>query len=437
MTRRHFALLLPLLALYFGLMLLVPPHEDDETSYITLAKRITHGYYVTGDNRALLDANPSSPDLWFGPGLPIILTPLVALDSPNWALRSTGPVLLFLAVLLFYALLRIRAGPRTALAGAYALGLYVPFSTLLPNVHSETLAIFLLVATLYGVARYVIERRLRWFAFTAVALAWLALTRVAFGWVITIVLVLLLAWWVIRRRSLAGRLALVYAAALLLCVPWLSYTYSKTHRIFVWGNSGSLSLYWMSSPYSGDLGDWHQANQVFTDPRLRAHRSFFRRLEGLTLAQQNAKIERQALRNIAHHPAKYAENVAANVSRMLFNTPYSFTGKSPKILLYGIPNVLLLAAVAFSIAVFARRRELLPPEAAPFLLLGAVAVALHALLSAYPRMLMPEVPIVLWFTALAAEMTGLIGGASPRDGIEPGRRVDPNQSRPSPVGARP
>src|SRR5437762_2308779 len=100
MTRRHFGLLLPLLAMFLALMLLAPPHPDDEASYITLAKRLTHGYYVTGDNRALLDANPSSPDLWFGPGLPVMLAPLVAVESPKWVLRSTGPVLLFLTVLL-------------------------------------------------------------------------------------------------------------------------------------------------------------------------------------------------------------------------------------------------------------------------------------------------------------------------------------------------
>jgi 4-amino-4-deoxy-L-arabinose transferase-like glycosyltransferase len=407
-TKRHFVFLLPLLALFLVLMVVVPSHPDDEASYITLAKRISHGYYTTGDNRALLDRNPAAPDLWFGPGLPIVLMPLVAVHSPQWLLRATGPIFLFLAVLVFYLLVRLRGSPRTALAAAYALGLYVPFWTLLPNVHSETLAIFLVVTSAYGLARYIQDRRLRHFALGSVALAWLALTRVAFGWVITAVLVLALAWWVLRRRPLAGRVAAVYAAALLLCVPWLAYTHARTHRYFVWGNSGSLSLYWMSTPYSGDLGDWHQANQVFTDPRLRAHRAFFRRLEGLTLAQQNAKIEHQALRNIAHNPAKYAKNVAANVSRMLFNTPYSFTRENTKTLLYAFPNSLVLGAIVLSLAVFVRRRRSLPPEGIPFLLFGAVAFGLHALLSAYPRMLMPEVPIVLWFTALAVQESGLL-----------------------------
>jgi 4-amino-4-deoxy-L-arabinose transferase-like glycosyltransferase len=419
MSRRHFALLLPLIALFLVLMLVVPPHEDDEAGYIALAKRITHGYYVTGDNRALLDAKPGYPDLWFGPGLPIVLAPLVAIHSPKWVLRTTSPIFLFLAVVAFYMLVRTRGSPRTALVAAYALGLYVPFWTLLPNVHSETLAIFLVVASLYGVARYLESRRLRFLGLATSALTWLALTRVAFGWVITIVLVLLLARWALRRRPLASRLVLMYATALVLSVPWLAYTHSKTGRIFLWGNSGSLSLYWMSSPNPGDLGDWHQANQVFADPRLRPHLSFFRRLEGLTLPQQNVRIEHEALRNIVHHPGKYAENVAANVSRMLYNTPYSWTRETPKALVYALPNSLLLGAIAFSLAVFARRRHSLPPEAVPFILLGTVAFGLHALLAAYPRMLMPEVPIVLWFAALAVQESGLFY-----------RRVDPESRQP-------
>ena len=65
----------------------------------------------------------------------------------------------------------------------------------------------------------------------------------------------------------------------------------------------------------------------------------------MTLAQQNAKIEHRAIRNIARHPEKYAKNVAANVSRMLFHTPYSFTRETAKILVYAIPNSLVLGAI--------------------------------------------------------------------------------------------
>jgi hypothetical protein len=200
----------------------------------------------------------------------------------------------------------------------------------------------------------------------------------------------------------------VLALALALCVPWLAYTYTKTDRLFVWGNSGSLSLYWMASPYEGDVGDWQQAHLVFTDPDLRQHRSFFEGLRGLTLAEQNTEIEREAVRNIVRHPTKYGENVVANVSRMLFNAPYSRTQQQTNDVFYALPNALLVGAVVLCLVVLPRRRAL-PPETGIFVLLGAVAFTLHTLVAAYPRMLAPIVPLIVWLTVLALVESGLLG----------------------------
>jgi hypothetical protein len=221
-------------------------------------------------------------------------------------------------------------------------------------------------------------------------------------------------WWLVRRSRATGRAAAVFALALALCLPWLAYTYSKTDRLFVWGNSGSLSLYWMTSPHEGDLGDWHQAHLVFTDPDLRPHREFFESLRGLDLAEQNAEIEREALTNIADNPGAYAENVVANVSRMLFNSPYSRTRQQTNDVFYALPNALLLGAAVLLAIVLVPRRRTLPPEAGVFALLAATAFGLHALVSAYPRMLAPIVPLVVWLTVLALVESGLLRQGAPR-----------------------
>ena len=189
--------------------------------------------------------------------------------------------------------------------------------------------------------------------------------------------------------------------ALALCIPWLAYTTVETGRVLQWGNSGSLSLYWMSSPFERDLGDWRQANRVFTDDDLAPHRPFFETLRGHPLPEQNARLERRAVENIRDHPAKYAENVVANVSRMLFDAPYSATPQRLTALAFALPNALLLAAVLLALVVALRVRGALPAAAAPFALLGLLAFALHALVAAYPRMLLPIVPIVVWFAAVA------------------------------------
>jgi 4-amino-4-deoxy-L-arabinose transferase-like glycosyltransferase len=407
-TRRELLALVPLLVLYLAASAFFPNHPDDEAMYVTLAERLTDGSYVTGDDDALLDEDPSSPDLWFGPGLPALLAPLVALDAPVSVLRLTGPLLLFGSVLVLYVLARGRWGPRVALVGAYGFGLYLPFLGLLSNLHSEVLAVFLVVVGLLGLSRFLDRGGPTWLTLGAAALAGLALTRVAYGWVLTITLVVLLAVWALTSSRRAARAAAVLALALALCVPWLAYTYSKTDRLFVWGNSGSLSLYWMASPYEGDHGDWQQAHLVFTDPALRPHRSFFEGLRGLTLAEQNTEIEREAVRNIFRHPTKYGENVVANVSRMLFNAPYSRTQQQTNDVFYALPNALLVGAIVLCLAVLLPRRRTLPPETGVFVLLGAVAFTLHALVAAYPRMLAPIVALVVWLTVLALVESGLL-----------------------------
>jgi 4-amino-4-deoxy-L-arabinose transferase-like glycosyltransferase len=424
MTRRELALLLPLLALFVAAWAFFPERPDDEASYVVLAERLVDGFYVTGDDDAILNADPASPDLWFGPGLPALLAPLVAVEAPTWALRLTSVFVLFAAVLLMYVLARARWGQRVALVAAYALGLYFPFLGLLSNLHSEVLAVLFVVIGMLGLARFLERGGVVWLAVGAGGLAGLALTRVAYGWVLTLaLLVLAVSWLVLGRSRSTGRAAAVLALALALCLPWLAYTYSKTERLFVWGNSGSLSLYWMASPHDGDLGDWHQAHLVFTDPDLRPHREFFESLRGLDLAEQNVEIEREALANIRDHPGAYAENVVANVSRMLFNSPYSRTQQQTNDVFYAVPNALLLGAAVFSALVLVPRRRRLPPEAGVFALLAATAFGLHALVSAYPRMLAPVIPLLVWLTVLAVVEAGLLRPGAARGTPAPSRSV--------------
>jgi 4-amino-4-deoxy-L-arabinose transferase-like glycosyltransferase len=404
---RELARLAPLLAVYLAALAFFPAHPDDEAGYRELAERITHGTYVTGDDDALLDADPASPDLWFGPGLPLVLTPLAALDAPIEVFRLSGPVVLFGAMLLLYALARDRWGPRVALASTYAIGLYPPFWPLLSNVHSEPLAVLCIAAAMLGLARQLTKPTAWSFALASGALAGLALTRVAYGWVLTAMLIGGAAWWALRRGRVASRVVAITAAALALCLPWLAYTYSKTDRPFAWGNSGALSLYWMASPYPGDAGDWRQANDVFSDPRLAPHRPFFASLRGLPLAEQNERIERRAVHDIADHPLAYAENVGANLSRMLLNRPYSDSAWKVNDLLYAVSGVGLVVAAVFAAVVLLPRRGSLPPETGPFACLAIVAFVTHLLVAAYPRMLAPIVPLIGWLATLAAVRAGL------------------------------
>src|SRR5260221_1330011 len=178
-------MLAPLFALLLLIALFFPERQDDESGYLELARNLTHGHFATGRPDALLDADPAYPDLWFGPGLPLALVGPVALGLPLSLIRLTGPLFLSLALVVFYRLMRRYLSPKGALVSTWALGLYLPFYTLLPNLHSEPLAALFVVVALYATARLCEDGGLRWLVAGALALAGLALTRVDYGWVLT------------------------------------------------------------------------------------------------------------------------------------------------------------------------------------------------------------------------------------------------------------
>jgi hypothetical protein len=403
LARRPYLVLLSILPLLLAMPLLGPSINPnlwgDEHGYVNLARNLVDGRYLTGRDDVIVGW-PSVPDLWFGPGLPLALTPLAAVDAPVSVMRFAGPLFVFAAAALLYVLLRRYVSAPVALAGSLAFGLYPPFYTALVHLHSETLALLLVVATMYGTSRYLHDGRLWQLALAAVALGWLALTRVAFGWIVTALLVAALVWWALRRDAAPRRFAAICSLALVLCVPWLAYTYSVTDRFFYWGSSGGLSLYWMSSPYPAEKGDWQLPTDVFRDERLAGHRELFSSLAGRPIPEQNDRLIEAARENIREHPAKYAENVLANVSRMWFHAPYSFRLERLKPLLFAVPNAFVLSALLVTVVLLVRRRRLLPVEAVPFAMLGVAAFGLHALLAAYPRMLFPVIPVIAWFVVV-------------------------------------
>jgi 4-amino-4-deoxy-L-arabinose transferase-like glycosyltransferase len=402
---RPWLLLIPALFVFAAVPLAVPYSDnlyDDEGAYVGLGKLLASGNLLTGRDTMVGGGN-APPNLWFGPGLPAVLAVLVKLHAPLDGLRLVGPIALFAALIMFYALLRLFVPVRAALLGAAAFIAYLPFYTVIAFVHAEPLAVLFVTLLLYATVRYDREGRGRWLALGACSFAALAVTRVAYGWVMTAVLVVAVITSLARRDARSRRLALVPALALVLCIPWLAYTYSVTRHPLYWGSSGAMSLYWMSSPAGRDVGDWHGANDVFSDPNLAPHRPYFRSLIGLDLNAQNRSLEHHAFDNVGNHPFKFAENVADNISRMWLNLPYSFKSARLTSLGYALPNLLVLFGLVAAAVKSVRRPTGRPGFTAAWMGLFALAAfGLHSVFSAYPRMLIPIVPV-----ALLAIVTGL------------------------------
>jgi hypothetical protein len=410
-ARRTFVQLLPLLGLFLLVSALTDPGKaaGDEAPLLAAAHRLLEGSY------AVAGTTDSSMFLWHGPGLPALLAPLVALGVPLSGLRLTSPLLMFASVLMFHRLLALRLSRRGALIGAYALALYAPAYYVIGTIAKEPLALFLAIAALDGTARYLEYGRVRHAVIAGVCLGWLAMTRLEYGWVIVAGLIAGLVWWPLARLRSRGpatttrsarRWALICGLAFLVCLPWLTYSYGLTHHILYWGNSGGISLYWMSSPSPHQLGEWHAYHSVMSDPALAGYRAFFEHLGSRGPVGSDLELQHLAVVQAVGHPAKYALNLLANLGRMFAGFPFSFTLPLAVVIGLILINGTLLGGLGWAARRLVRLRPGLPPETLPFLLYAGLAFGVHLLPSSEPRMMIPIVPVAIWLIVLAAERQG-------------------------------
>ncbi|HLM27846.1 MAG TPA: glycosyltransferase family 39 protein [Thermoleophilaceae bacterium] len=373
----------PILGAYTLISLVVQRDPGDEVRYLIYAGNLTDGFY------ALTDSPNPQLQLWHGPGLPALLAPLVMLHSPLEVTRIlVGPALLFATMVVFHRLVRLYLrSERAALFVTYGLALYLPFVSVVGVIRVEplatlcfTLAAFFMIRSFRGGKRD--------YVWAGVALGALALSRVEYGYVLLVALLLSGFWLLMSRRALmARRSATALMVALLLCTPWLLYTYSLTSKPLYWGNSGGLSLYWMSAPQSlGDRLVEPLPRQLTPDRRyLEANR--------LKPLDQDARLRQIALENISDDPKHYLSNVVNNLGRLVFNSPYSFTNQKASMMLYTVPNALLLGVLSIAVLVAVRVRRSLAPEIPPIAVFTALGFAVHVPVSAEARFVKPLVPV--------------------------------------------
>lgn len=408
--------LLPLLGLYVVVCAVWPPGPapvHDEAPLLGCAHDLLEGGYVQDDAYV----RPMR-FLWHPPGLPLMLSPLVALELPLVAIRYSAPLFLLGAVLAFHRLLRTRLAPGPALAWSYAFGLYGPALAMLPELHKDLPAVLFAVLAMLGLTRGLAEGRAPWLLGAGVSLGALALTRAEYGWVLLAMTTIAAVRWALPGEGTvaARRLVACGLVALAVSSPWLASTHSVTGKVFYWGNSAGLSLFWMSPTARGETGEWHPRRHVMADPALRGQRRLSRHLATLPPLEADAELRRRAVANVRADPWRYGRNLAANVGRLFFLVPMRYGYPAWMVAGATVFNGLLLAAVAWAAVRLRRRPRTLPPEASAFALIAALGVLVHLPAPASPRMLLPVVPLLLWFAAHAHASRG----AQPRHGLRAG-----------------
>lgn len=407
--RNPYLLFLPFLCFYILFIIRYRYHEiyGDEGRYIDFAKNLFHGFY-----------SPPMPNinLWNGPGYPIILMPFMALHVPSIYLSLPNALFMYLSVVLLYRACALLTSNRVALFCALLWAIYPDMVHMCLSVYTEVFTSFMIAALLYAVTLFYRKRHRRHLVIAGLVLGFLTLTKIIFGYVLlACLLVGLIAMLSKQYRKSAIDSVYIILIAFMVTAPYLFYTYKLTHKFFYWGNSGGMSLYWMSTPFDGEYGDWKEDNlhnATFPteygtregDSLLRKnHQQDIDHINKYLGVQRDSAYKAIAIHNIKQYPKKYMRNYYDNVSRMFFDFPYSYYYHNNCEITHILIGSLLLWALVIGLVISVVNYRVLVYPVKLCLLITAIYLLLTGALSAYPRQLDIVVPVLFFWLAFIAD----------------------------------
>jgi hypothetical protein len=403
-TRNPYVLFLPFLLFYVCFIIInrVPTLHDDEVRYMEFAQNLLKGFY-----------SPPYPkiNLWNGPGYPITIMPFAALKVPVLYITLFNALYLYLAVVFLYKALNLITNYKIATLFSVILAIYPNVLSVLTMLYSEPLTYCLVSAMLYSTTLCFYKKKVRYLIASGAILGFLTLTKIIFGYVLILCLCTCLALILFKRyKSNYITSAKILAIAFACTLPYLAYTYNITGKVLYWGNSGGLSLYWMSSPFDYEYGDWKHpglTNRQYPQFKFKAKEATSQlkenHLNDIKFILRHNTLERDelykqaAINYIKQHPFKFLQNYYYNFSRMLFNFPYSYAFQDAAIIRNIITGSLVLwsTLACLILTVYNWRRTVYPVKL--ILLVTGVYLLLSGALSAYPRQLDVVIPVLLFW----------------------------------------
>ena len=243
-------------------------------------------------------------------------------------------------------------------------------------------------------------------------LGYIALTKLIFGQVLMIMLLGVGLLWIINRTKINYQKAIiVMLIAFATTIPYLIYTYKMTNKMLYWG-TGYDNLYWMSTPYKDEYGDWKGELTLNTiemgnynipgaDDTLRAHhQTDYDEIYKYTGLERDEMYKKIAVSNIKSHPLKYAQNIFFNIGRIFFHYPFSYANQRPKpLFVMPLNGIILTLMLICLIPTLINWRKLFFPIR--FLLFFVLLyLGTSSLVSAETRMFAVIVPVLLFWIAV-------------------------------------
>lgn len=339
-----FLIFLPFLLFYIIIILLFHTQElafhGDQSRYLEFAHNILNGYY-----------SPPYPniDLTNGPGYPLILAPFLLFGCSITFLILINAFFYYLSLVFLYKSLAEFVSFKMSLLLSIFWGLYYNAYQELVQLMTEVFTCFLITGVIYALIK-VFQRskdRLVYMLLSGIFIGYLALTKIIFGYVLMCLLFGAVIFWAIGKSSNLKKIVLILLIAFLTTIPYLLYTYNLTGKMLFWGTPGNDSLYWMSTPFENEYGNWYGELNIprsqkdvdnsfpgFIDSLKLHHQKDYDRIYFYKDILKREEVYKAiAIDNIKSHPLKYLENCFSNVGRLLFSFPYSYSIESNRTLL--------------------------------------------------------------------------------------------------------
>jgi 4-amino-4-deoxy-L-arabinose transferase-like glycosyltransferase len=384
----------------------------DEERYVWYAQNMIHGFY-----------SPPAPNiiLMNGPGYPILLIPFIALKLPLISMTIINAFFYYFSIIFLYKALKEIVSFRITLIFSFAWAFYYLAYQNIPRILTEPFTFFLVSILIFSTMKaFKSENKpseKKYVLIAGIILGYIVLTKMIFGYVLMLMLIGSAILWIIYRKNLDIRkVFFISTLALLTTSPYLVYTYNLTGRIFYWG-TGNDSLYWMSTPYKGEYGDWtYNLNQnpieygnydiPGADSILKAHhQADFNEINKYTGIERDDAYKRIAIQNIKKHPIKFAENIVFNIGRLVFHYPFSYAVLNPRNLIIFPINGAILTFMIFSLIPTFRNWRKIPVYLKFLLIVTLLYLGGSALVSALLRMFTIIVPILFVWIAFILDRT--------------------------------
>ena len=389
----------PFLAIF--ILLVLKLHSDkmegDESRYFMYAQNLLQGFY----------SPKNVVFLWNGPGYPLFLAPFLYFKLPLITIPLANAIMQYMSIVFLFKSIKAYTNTKVALLASLAWGVYYLGYQEIPSILTEPLTSFLMSSLLVSLSSYFTKGNKNYLYVSGIIIGLIVLTKFIFGYILLFMLIFWVAVYLIYQMKKIAQpkiksLIIALGIAFVLVTPYLAHTYQLTNRVFYWGNSGGMNLYWMSTPYENEFGDWFPETlfigQAISGTNLyKNHLSdinYFLTLKGI---ERDDAYKQKGIENIKKYPLKYIRNWFTNQGRLWFNFPQTGFSHSERGLLRFVPNAILLTFFLLSLYLWGINFKKCPIEINFLALFILSYLGMTSLISALPRQLTVSVPILLFW----------------------------------------